>query len=271
MTPESRPVPTIARVFDEGATAYAEFWAPALHRHALTLLAAVPPSADPRTVVDVAAGAGTLLPALRAVAGEGGRLVALDYSAGMLALADPTVPRVQADAAALPLASEVADVAVYAFVLFMLPDARGAVAEAARVTRPGGHLLVATWGTQLDTAADSVVREEIDDAGAAPFPSLARSDELTDTPDRVRSLLEPAGFVDVTTTTQLLEAVFDAASALEMGTSFGTMGWRYRRLSPDLQRQVTERAADRLAVLAPDDFVDRSEVLLTAARRRPSG
>jgi hypothetical protein len=56
-----------------------------------------------------------------------------------------------------------------------------------------------------------------------------------------------------------------------MGTGFGTMGWRFRRLSPDLQRQVTERAADRLAVLAPDDFVDWSEVLLTTARRRPSG
>jgi ubiquinone/menaquinone biosynthesis C-methylase UbiE len=258
-------------VYDEGASAYAEHWAPALHRHARELATLVPPCrpGERRTVLDVATGAGTLLSALRPLAGdpETGRLVALDYSAGMLALADPTVPRVQADAAALPLPDNSADVAVYSFVLFLLPDARAAVAEGARVLRPGGWLLAATWGGQLGTAADVVVVDEVDAAGAPPGPDLPRSDELTDTAGRMRTLLEPAGFTDVTTTTRPLDARFDAASVLAMRTGSGILGWRYHRLNPSAQARVRDRAAARLAALAPDDFLDRSEVLLTTARR----
>jgi SAM-dependent methyltransferase len=272
VTSELSPRPTIADVYDAGAACYAEHWAPALHRHARDLAATVPPLpvGHGRTVLDVAAGAGTLLPALRPVAGDpqtGGRLVALDYSAGMLALADPTVPRLLADAAALPLRDGCADVAVYAFVLFLLPDARAAVAESARVLRPGGWLLAATWGNQLDTAADIVVREEVDAAGAPPAPDLPRSDELTDSPDRMRNLLEPAGFTDVTTTMRPLDAQFDAASALAMRTGSGSLGWRYAQLSPAAQAQVRERATARLAELGPQEFLDLSEVQLSTARR----
>lgn len=273
MTSDLTPRPNIADVYDEGAASYAEHWAPALNRHARDLAAAVPPPAagQGRTVLDVAAGAGTLLPDLRPVAGkaeDGGHVVALDYSAGMLALSDPTVPRVQADAAALPMRDESADVAVYAFVLFLLPDARAAVAEAARILRPGGWLLAATWGRQLGTAADVVVREEIDAAGAPQFLYLPRSDELTDNPDRMRELLDTAGFTDVNTTTRPLDAQFDAASALAMRTGSGILGWRYARLTPPLQAEVRQRATARLIELGPEDFLDRSDVQLTTARRR---
>jgi ubiquinone/menaquinone biosynthesis C-methylase UbiE len=275
VTSDLTPRPTIADVYDLGAAVYAEHWAAALHRHARDLAASVPPPAAGRgrTVLDVATGAGTLLPALRRVAGDaaaGGRLVALDYSAGMLSLADPAVPRIQADAAALPLSDACADVAVYAFVLFLLPDARAAVAEAARVLRPGGHLLAATWGSQLDTAADLVVREEIDAAGAPAFPALPRSDELTDTPDRMRALLEGAGFVDVSTIARPLDARFDAASALAMRIGSGSLGWRYTQLPRETQARVRDRAAARLATLGHEAFLDRSEVQLTTARR-PGG
>jgi SAM-dependent methyltransferase len=242
-----------------------------LNRHALDLVASLPPleSRKPRTVLDVAAGAGTLLPALGPLAGEGGQLVALDYSAGMLALADASVARIQADAARLPLRDACADVAVYAFVLFLLPDARAAVVEAARVTRPGGWLLAATWGTQYDTDSDVVVREEIDATGAAPV-ELPRSDELTDSPDKMRALLEAVGFTDVTTSIRPLDARFDIGSVLDMRTGFGSLGWRYARLTPEAQERVVDRAAARLATLPPEAFVDQSEVLLTHARRTGS-
>ncbi len=266
----SAPLPTIADVYDAGATAYAEHWAPALHRHARDLVALVPPPpADAgRTVLDVATGAGTLLDVLRPLTGDpgAGRLVALDYSAGMLALADPSVPRIRADAAALPLRDDSSDVAVYSFVLFLLPDARAAVAEGARVLRPGGWLLAATWGTQLGTAADVVITEEVDAAGAAPGPALPRSDDLTDSAARMRTLLEPVGFTSVSTTARPLHAQFDATSAFMMRTGSGILGWRYHQLSPSLRTRVRKRAASRLAALAPADFLDRSEVLLTTAR-----
>jgi len=269
VTSHVEPRATLAAVYDEGASSYAKYWAPALHRHACDLVTAVPspPAGQTRTVLDVAAGVGTLLPLLRQVAGENGRLVALDNSAGMLTLADPTVPRIQADAAALPLMAGCADIAVYAFVLFLLPDARAALEEAARVLRPGAWLLAATWGRDLGLGADAVVRDELDAAGAPPFPALPRSDNLTDTPDRIRTLLQHCGFRDITTTARPLDASFDATSALAMRTGHGSLGWRYRRLDADEQAHVLSRTTARLAELPVHDFVYRSEVLLTTGRR----
>lgn len=269
MSDAQSPQARLAQVYDEGAAAYDEHWAPALNRHARELVAAVPSAPGVAlTAVDVAAGAGTLTPALRELVGRGGLVLALDRSHGMLRRAPADVPRLQADAAHLPLADATADVLVLAFVLFLLPDARPAVAEAARVLRPGGWLLAATWGSQDGTGADDVVREELDAAGAPAFPALPRSDELTDTPERMADLLGAAGFEDIRTSSRRLDAVFDPASALAMRTGSGNLGWRYARLDPTAQHAVRRRAATRLADLPAERFVDRSEVLLTTARRR---
>jgi len=265
---EPSPQQTLAGVYDEGAATYEEYWAPALHRHARHLLDALPAAPDAAlTVVDVATGAGTLVPALREVAGPAGTVIAADRSIGMLRRAPYEASRIQADAAALPLADATADVVVLAFVLFMLPDARAAITEAGRVLRPGGWLLAATWGTQLDTIADVVVREELDAAGAPPFRDLPRSDDLTDNADRMAALLSPAGFDDVRTSARPLDAAFDARSVLAMRTGSGTLGWRFGRLNASERDVVRQQAGDRLTQLPPSQFVDRSEVLLTTARK----
>jgi ubiquinone/menaquinone biosynthesis C-methylase UbiE len=269
MTTELTPEQVLAGVYDEGAAAYERHWAPALHRHALDLIAAVPPAdaGAPRTVVDVASGAGTLVPALRVLAGPEGTVLALDRSRGMLLRAPRSVPRVQADACSLPLADRAADLVAFAFVLFLLPDAGSAVAEAARVLRPGGWLVAATWGDQTGTGADTVVREELDAAAAPPFPPLPRSDELTNTPDRMTSLLADRGFEDVRVRSRPLAATFDAGSALALRTGCGALGWRFARLDASSQETVRRRASERLARLPEAQLVDRSEVLLTVARR----
>jgi len=165
------------------------------------------------------------------------------------------------------LGDAVADVAVLAFVLFMLPDARPAVAEAARVLRPAGWLLAATWGSQDGSGADVVVREELDAAGAPPFPVLPRSDEYTDSAERMSTLLGAAGLHDIHTRSRPLDAAFDPDSALAMRTGAGSLGWRYALLDPTAQATVRRRSAARLASLPAEDFVDRSEVLLTTARK----
>jgi SAM-dependent methyltransferase len=229
-------------------------------------LAGAIPAGDDRTVLDVGGGAGTLAPALRSAAGPGGRVVVLDRSRGMLHRAPDRLPRVQADAARLPVADAAADAVVFAFVLFLLPDARAAVAEAARVLRPGGWLLAATWGQQHSTAADAVVRDELDRAGATPFPALPRSEQLTDSQPRMTALLETAGLTRVRSEQRPLDARFDPDSALALRTGSGALGWRYARLDHHARDAVRQRIAARLAVLPPDAFVDRSQVLLTWAR-----
>jgi ubiquinone/menaquinone biosynthesis C-methylase UbiE len=258
----------LAEIYDESAAVYDRYWAPALHRRARDLLTTVRrPERAAWTAIDVAAGAGTLGPALREMVGPGGLVVAADHSRGMLRRAPAALPRVQADAARLPLAAGSADVAVLAFVLFLLPDARAATAEAARVLRPGGWLLAATWGRQDGTTADAVVRKELDEAGAPPYPALPRSDELTDTPERMAALLGPAGFADIATTARPLDARFDADAALALRLGSGSLGWRFARLDDADRQRVRDRAAARLAALPADAFLDRSPVLLTTARR----
>jgi ubiquinone/menaquinone biosynthesis C-methylase UbiE len=258
----------LASVYDEGAVAYEQHWAPALHRHSRELLSSLPAAAtgERRVVADIAVGSGALVPALREAAGPSGLVVTLDRSLGMLRRSPGSVPRVQSDAARLPLADESVGVLVAAFVLFLLPDASRAVAEAARALRPGGHLLVATWGAQTGTGADALVREELDAAGAPAFPDLPRSDHLTDSTTALAGLLD-AAFTDIRTTARPLDARFDAGSALAMRTGCGALGWRFGRLDRSAQEEVRSRIADRLAGLDPDALVDRSEVLLTTARR----
>jgi ubiquinone/menaquinone biosynthesis C-methylase UbiE len=261
----------MGEVYDASARVYASHWAPVLHTHARDLVGMLPVSGG-RVVVDVAAGAGTLLPLLAPLAhpddlGRPGILVALDYSASMLALADPAVPRVRADAHRLPLTSGRCSVAVAAFVLFMLDDAHTAVAELARVLEPGGWLATATWGAETGSEADRVIADELDRIGAPAWPDPPRSDELTNSPAAMRSLLADAGFVDVRTESRPLGARFEPEDALTLRTGFGALAWRYRLLDEAAQDEVRDRARRRLDALPPAALCDDSEVLLTVARR----
>ena len=75
------------------------------------------------------------------------------------------------------------------------------------------------------------------------------------------------GFTDVVTTSRPLDVRFDPESALAMRTGCGALGWRFRRLDASAQQDLRARVVPQLAELGPDALVDRSEVLLTSARR----
>ena len=91
-------------------------------------------------VLDVAAGTGV---STKALAAGGAWCVATDFSLGMLsATTDPWLPRVAGDALHLPFADATFDAVTISFGLRTVEDPTAALAEFARVTRPGGRLVV---------------------------------------------------------------------------------------------------------------------------------
>jgi SAM-dependent methyltransferase len=96
-----------------------------------------------RCTVDVGCGEGRLT---RDLSAAGHRMIGVDGSPRLVAAAraaDPSIPVVVADAAALPVADAVADLVVAFMTLHDVDDLPGAVAEIARVLVPGGLLCAA--------------------------------------------------------------------------------------------------------------------------------
>ena len=93
-----------------------------------------------RKVLDVAAGTAV---STNALAVNGAWCVAADFSLGMLrASRHHVLPKVAADAVALPFADASFDAVTISFGLRNVSDPQAALAEFARITRPGGELLV---------------------------------------------------------------------------------------------------------------------------------
>ena len=148
-----------------------EWWRPdgafaMLHWLAQARAALVPPAARPGALlVDLGCGAGLLAPH---VAGKGYRHVGVDLTRSALAqAAGHGVTVVNGDATAVPLADGCADVVAAGELLEHVPDWRAAVAEACRLLRPGGLLVLDTLN---DTALCRLVAVRI----AERLPTVPR-------------------------------------------------------------------------------------------------
>lgn len=96
-------------------------------------------------VLDLAAGTAVSTAELAAT---GAWCVAADFSLGMLqAGRDRDVPKVAADAMRLPFRDAAFDAVTISFGLRNVVDTGAALAEMARVTRPGGQLLICEFST----------------------------------------------------------------------------------------------------------------------------
>ena len=96
-------------------------------------------------VLDLAAGTAVSTVEL---ARDGAWCVAADFSQGMLrAGAHRDVPKTAADAVALPFADGVFDAVTISFGLRNVADPDAGLRELARVTRPGGRLVVCEFST----------------------------------------------------------------------------------------------------------------------------
>ena len=149
-TPPRVLSPNDPRQYDDLAD---EWWRPdgafaMLHWLARARAALVPPASRPDALlVDLGCGAGLLAPHLT---GKGYRHVGVDLTRSALTQASGHgVTAVNADATAVPLADGCADVVSAGELLEHVPDWRRAVAEACRLLRPGGLLVLDTLNDTL--------------------------------------------------------------------------------------------------------------------------
>lgn len=221
-----RYAPNDPRQYDELA---AEWWRPdgafaALHWLAEARARLIPPARRPGAVlVDIGCGGGLLAPHL---AGKGYRHVGVDLvrSALRQAAAHGVTP-VNADAAAVGLADRCADVVVVGELLEHVPDWRLAVAEAVRLLRPGGTLV-------LDTLNDTAVSRLI---------AVRLAERLRGVP---RGIHDPALFVDARAL--VAECARHGVGLRIRGvrpTVWGTVGWLARRARGDVGGAATGAAA----------------------------
>jgi len=174
-------------------------------------------------VLDIGSGPGMLASEMAAVVAPRGSVHGVDISPSMLALARgrppppgaPSPEYAQADALAMPFADASFDAVASTQVYEYVDDMPAALAEARRVLRPGGRLLV------LDTDWDSIVWHSRDPERMRRVLAAWEAHLVhPDLPRRLTGLLEDAGFVvRERSVVTILNAGYDAETY-----SAGTIG-----------------------------------------------
>ncbi len=102
------------------------------------------------TVVDLGSGAGNDAFVARALCGESGKVIGVDFSPAMLAKAEENRAKLgfsnvqfrQGDIEDIPISNNRADVVISNCVLNLVPDKAQAFREIFRILKPGGHFCV---------------------------------------------------------------------------------------------------------------------------------
>jgi ubiquinone/menaquinone biosynthesis C-methylase UbiE len=224
-------------------------------------------------VLDVATGTGKLAALATAGVGEGGLVVGLDVSGGMLRqarrnVASPRASFAQADAAALPLRDRSFDLALMGFGISFLPAPVAAFRDVRRVLRGDGRIGVSTTAHDCFAPLLDVFLDALERAGM-PRPRPSREAwRSVDRPEHLEHVLRRAGYAD--RRVRRLEFGRHLADPLEFWALLRGSAWRATidRLPADGQARVREElvaAAERWR--DADGIPLRTPVLLATAVR----
>jgi ubiquinone/menaquinone biosynthesis C-methylase UbiE len=266
--------------YDEAA-AYWGKWADPLAdqqvkvNQALLAAAAVKPGVQ---LLDLASGAGEPAVTASAMVGANGQVTATDISEPMVQALAQRMSRLgltnvscrQADMEALPFGDASFDAVTCRYGLMYARDAGRAMAEAARVVRPGGRVAFMVWGPE---ANNSVVFHGFRAANAFLGGVLPEEGFLAPTrfaePGLITALMNAAGLADA----QEQELIFEPrikvglpfwAPLLEMNS---THIWT--ALAPDVQKQVHQAIAQAYEPFRDGDSYKLKTHMRIASARRP--
>jgi ubiquinone/menaquinone biosynthesis C-methylase UbiE len=193
-----------------GPELFERYLVPALFQAlALELISRSPPQPGER-VLDLACGTGVVARLAAERVGATGRVVGLDISAGMLAVAratssNPTIEWLEGSADSLPFPDGSFDRALCQQGLQYFPDRSAAVRELRRVLAPGGRLAISVFCSSEahDTVAAAIAPHLGESARRLALEACSLSD-----PSEIRTLIEAAGFHELLLERRMLTASF---------------------------------------------------------------
>lgn len=236
-----------------------------------TLLAAASAGRG-RQVLDIGCGPGDLA---AAAAAAGADAAGVDVAPSMVrraALAHPSIPFRVGSFEAIPGGDAAFDAVLGNFVLNHVGRPEVALAEAARVLRPGGKLALSAWDAPRRNRVLGLFLDAVEAAGAPPPAGVPAGPTNFRTDDELRSLLADAGFADVGLSRLMFEASVPDLDTLWRGVLDSAV-----RIPPAIVRQPAEvqgriRAAfDGLAAVhaRPDGSFAIPVSIQVVAGRRP--
>ena len=163
------------------------------------------------TVIDVACGTGVLPPHL--IDAGWMRVVGADPAEAMLHRAAERTPEaefVMAGAEDLPFADGEADAIACSFGLMFMDDQSAALAEMARVTRPGGPMVVSTWGYVDDCPGMAGIIAAIEANSGSKATELLRTAFSMGDPDELAEIADDAGLESVHAAMHSIDVEFDS-------------------------------------------------------------
>ena len=167
--------PTAWQVEIEAADLYDSHFVPAIFQRWAEELVRFADLQPGQHVLDVACGTGAVARAAAAVVGAEGRVVGADLNAGMLEVARrvaPDIEWIQSDAASLDFENDTFDVVICQSALMFFPDPAAAVREMTRVVKPGGGVVLQTWGR---SKGYEMLAEVFDDVTSSDAAAIIRA------------------------------------------------------------------------------------------------
>jgi len=226
--PCTRPSEIPPSVTDSHAQRYDDYLGPLFFEpYAMDVANLIDPSVV-KNALEIGCGTGRVTRHLSNVLSPDSRLVASDISQDMLAVAkeklrDRNIEWKIIDAESLPFETDSMDLVVCYFGYMFVPDKTKAFAEALRVLRKGGMLLMATWDTIESNEASHVFRKTVEKFFGETLPESSKVASSMHDPAANTQTLQLAGFSKINSSRVAkemhAETATSAAQALVKGGS----------------------------------------------------